>query len=90
MQQGEGWISFHRDNEVVVLILRVQEKLLARGQTSRFFVAQTCALMGNRQEALHYLKVAHDTESAGNSEAANIRSRPWGRAKNLYAWSYSA
>ena len=50
MQQGEGWISFHRDNEVVVLILRVQEKLLARGQTSRFFVAQTCALMGNRQD----------------------------------------
>jgi len=41
--------------------LRQQEtKLYERGLSSPFFLAETCSLLGNKQEALRYLKIAYD------------------------------
>jgi tetratricopeptide (TPR) repeat protein len=37
-----------------------QTKLYERGLLSAYFIAVTCSLQGNRQEALRYLKTAYD------------------------------
>jgi len=44
---------------------REQTKLYVRGLLSPYFLAVTCALQGDRQEALHYLKTAHDQHADG-------------------------
>lgn len=41
-------------------MLPEQQKLLARGVGSPFWVAQTCALLGNEAQAMHYLQIARD------------------------------
>jgi DNA-binding winged helix-turn-helix (wHTH) protein/Tfp pilus assembly protein PilF len=41
-------------------MLAMQQKLYERGLESPYFLAQTTALLGNKQEALQYLKVAYD------------------------------
>ena len=37
-----------------------QTKLYERGLSSPYFLAATCSLLGNKQEALRYLKIAYD------------------------------
>jgi Tfp pilus assembly protein PilF len=41
-------------------MLKVQKKYYAKGLVSPVAVAQTCALLGNKGEALHYLQAAYD------------------------------
>lgn len=45
---------------MLVNTLSEQKKLCASGTTSPYLVAGTSALLGNTQEALHYLKTAYD------------------------------
>ena len=47
-------------NAMFESMLRVQKKLYAQKLMSPVSVAQTCALLGNKDEALQYLKVAYD------------------------------
>ncbi|MBZ5655112.1 MAG: winged helix-turn-helix domain-containing protein [Acidobacteriia bacterium] len=42
-----------------------QTKLYQRGQLSPYFLAVTCSLQGNKQEALRYLKTAYDQRADG-------------------------
>jgi DNA-binding winged helix-turn-helix (wHTH) protein/Tfp pilus assembly protein PilF len=44
-------------------LLREQKKLYDRGALSPFQLAETCALAGNKAEALQYLRVAYDKHS---------------------------
>ena len=37
-----------------------QTQLYERGHSSPYFLAATCSLLGNKQEALRYLKIAYD------------------------------
>jgi tetratricopeptide (TPR) repeat protein len=37
-----------------------QRQLYERGLSSPYFLAETCSLLGNKQEALRYLKIAYD------------------------------
>jgi DNA-binding winged helix-turn-helix (wHTH) protein/tetratricopeptide (TPR) repeat protein len=46
-------------------LLRHQTKLYERGLLSPYFLAVTCSLQGNKQEALRYLKTAHDRHADG-------------------------
>ena len=46
-------------------IRRQQTKLYERGLLSPYFLAVTCSLQGNKQEALRYLKTAHDRRADG-------------------------
>jgi tetratricopeptide (TPR) repeat protein len=41
-------------------MLQVQKKYYAQGMVSPVMVAQTCAFLGNKDEALQYLKAAYD------------------------------
>jgi hypothetical protein len=41
-------------------MLAVQKKYYAQGSVSPIFVAQTYALLGNKSQALQYLKIAYD------------------------------
>jgi len=52
-------------------MLASQKKLYSRGQLSPYLLAQTSVRLGNKQEALQYLKVVYDKhdESAVNLEA---------------------
>jgi DNA-binding winged helix-turn-helix (wHTH) protein/tetratricopeptide (TPR) repeat protein len=42
-----------------------QVKLYERGQLSPYFLAATCSLLGNKQEALRYLKIAYEQHADG-------------------------
>jgi DNA-binding winged helix-turn-helix (wHTH) protein/tetratricopeptide (TPR) repeat protein len=42
-----------------------QTKLYQRGQLSPYFLAVTCSLQGNKQEALRYLRTAYDQRADG-------------------------
>src|ERR1019366_7087766 len=44
---------------------RQQTKLYERGLLSPYFLAVTCSLQGNKQEALRYLKTAYDQHADG-------------------------
>jgi DNA-binding winged helix-turn-helix (wHTH) protein/Tfp pilus assembly protein PilF len=44
---------------------REQKKRYARGDLSPYLLAETCALLGNKTEALQYLKIAYGTHSDG-------------------------
>jgi len=46
-------------------LLRHQTKLYERGLLSPYVLAVTCSLQGNKQEALRYLKTAHDRHADG-------------------------
>ena len=41
-------------------MLQVEKSYYAQELISPFVVAQTCALLGNKDQALHYLKAAYD------------------------------
>ena len=41
-------------------MLQVEKKYYAQQLISPFVLAQTCALLGNKDQALHYLKAAYD------------------------------
>jgi DNA-binding winged helix-turn-helix (wHTH) protein/Tfp pilus assembly protein PilF len=67
--------------------LRLQEKeLYDRGQFSPYVLAETCSILGNKQEALRYLKTGYDqradglAEIATNPAFANLRNEPAFRA----------
>jgi tetratricopeptide (TPR) repeat protein len=52
--------------------LRLQEiKLYDHGQFSPFTLAETCAMMGREQDALHYLKTAYDQHAEGMPQMEN-------------------
>ncbi|MGB6385165.1 MAG: winged helix-turn-helix domain-containing protein [Terriglobales bacterium] len=52
--------------------LRLKEKqLYDRGLFSPYFFAETCAMMGRKQEALHYLQTAYDQHADGVPEMEN-------------------
>jgi len=59
-----------------------QEKLYERGLTSPYFLAATCSLLGNKPEALRYLKIAYDqhaenvTGMATNHAFDNLHNEP--------------
>jgi DNA-binding winged helix-turn-helix (wHTH) protein/Tfp pilus assembly protein PilF len=54
--------------------LRLQEqKLHDRGLFSPYYLAETCAMQGRKQEALHYLKTAYDQHADGMSEMEDDR-----------------
>jgi len=46
-------------------LLREQKKLYERGTFSPYKLAETCAMIGNKAEALQYLKVAYENRSDG-------------------------
>ena len=46
-------------------LLQQQKKLYDRGQFSPYNLAETCAILGNKQEALQYLKAAYDQHVDG-------------------------
>jgi tetratricopeptide (TPR) repeat protein len=46
--------------EMLESMLAVQKKYYAQGSVSPIFVAQTYALLGNKSQALQYLKIAYD------------------------------
>jgi DNA-binding winged helix-turn-helix (wHTH) protein/Tfp pilus assembly protein PilF len=49
--------------------LRLKEKeLYDRGQFSPYVLAETCSILGNKQEALQYLKTAYDQHADGMAE----------------------
>ena len=48
-----------------------QTKLYERGLLSPYFLAQTCSLQGNKQEALRYLKTAFDQRADGLVQIEN-------------------
>ena len=63
--------------------LRQQQKeLYGRGQLSPYFLAETCSLLGNKQEALRYLKTAYDQHAdcvlsmAANHAFDNLHNEP--------------
>ncbi len=63
--------------------LRQQQiRLYGRGLASPYFLAATCSLLGNKQEALHYLKIAYDQHAqdlpylATNHAFENLRNEP--------------
>ncbi|MFI5114924.1 MAG: tetratricopeptide repeat protein, partial [Terriglobales bacterium] len=45
-----------------------QTKLYERGLLSPYFLAQTCSLLGNKQDALRYLKTAYDRHDDGMAQ----------------------
>jgi DNA-binding winged helix-turn-helix (wHTH) protein/tetratricopeptide (TPR) repeat protein len=49
-------------------LLLQEKKLYDRGLFSPFDLAQTCALMGKKREALQYLKIAYDQHADGVSQ----------------------
>ena len=49
-----------------------QQKLYDRGQFSPYYLAQTYAFLGNKKEALRYLKVAYNQHSDGLAEIKSI------------------
>ena len=50
-----------RDGKGLLAALSLEQKqLYDRGQISPYFLAETYSLMGNKQEALRYLKIAYD------------------------------
>ncbi len=59
-----------------------QTKLYRRGQLSPYFLAETCSLQGNKQEALRYLKTAYDQHADNlvqletNHAFDNLRDEP--------------
>jgi tetratricopeptide (TPR) repeat protein len=59
-----------------------QQRLFERGLFSPYSLAETCSLLGNKQEALRYLKIAYDRhddhipEMAGNHVFANLHNEP--------------
>jgi len=46
-------------------LLQQQTKLYERGLLSPYFPAETCSLLGNKQEALRYLRTTYDRRSDG-------------------------
>ena len=48
-----------------------QKKLYDQGIFSPYFLAQTCAIMGNKREALQYLKLAYAKRADGVLDIAN-------------------
>jgi hypothetical protein len=49
--------------------VRLEEKeLYARGQFSPYFLAETCSMLGNKQEALRYLEAIYDQHGEGLAE----------------------
>jgi DNA-binding winged helix-turn-helix (wHTH) protein/tetratricopeptide (TPR) repeat protein len=63
-------------------LLQHQLKLYERGLLSPFFVAETYSLLGNKQEALRYLKAAYDRHTDGIAQLetdpafANLHDEP--------------
>lgn len=59
-----------------------QRQLYERGLLSPYFLAETCSLLGNKQEALRYLKVAYDQHAdcvlsmAANHAFENLHNEP--------------
>jgi len=64
------------------LLRQQQIKLYEKGAFSPYFLAQTCAVMGNKQEALQYLRAAYSKHADGmegmENDAAfvNLRDEP--------------
>lgn len=63
-------------------MLVVQSKLYERGQFSPYLLAQTCASLGKKQEALRYLAIAYDKHDEhiigvkGDPELASLKDEP--------------
>ena len=59
-----------------------QTKLYERGLSSSYYLAATCSLLGNKQEALRYLKIAYDQHAqnvpdmASNHAFDNLHNEP--------------
>jgi tetratricopeptide (TPR) repeat protein len=59
-----------------------QTKLYERGLSSPYFLAATCSLLGNKQEALRYLRIAYDQHAqnvpdmASNHAFDNLHNEP--------------
>jgi len=59
-----------------------QRQLYERGLLSPYFLAETCSLLGNKQEALRYLKIAYDQHAdcvlsmAANHAFDNLHNEP--------------
>jgi hypothetical protein len=51
--------------DLLMILRRQQTKLYEHGLLSPYFLAVTCSLQGNKQEALRYLKIAYDRHSDG-------------------------
>ncbi|MBZ5546343.1 MAG: winged helix-turn-helix domain-containing protein [Acidobacteriia bacterium] len=51
--------------DLLKTLLQQQTKLYQRGQLSPYFLAVTCSLQGNKQEALRYLRTAYDQRADG-------------------------
>ena len=51
--------------DLLITLRRQQTKLYERGLLSPYFLAVTCSLQGNKQEALRYLKTAYDRHADG-------------------------
>jgi len=51
--------------DLLKTLRRQQTKLYERGLLSPYFLAVTCSLQGNKQEALRYLKTAYDRRADG-------------------------
>lgn len=45
---------------LLLSMLRIQKRFFAQGRLSPYSLAQTCSLLGNKKEALQYLKIAYD------------------------------
>ena len=46
-------------------MLPVQKEMVARGSGSAYELAENCALLGNKEEALHYLQAAYEKREVG-------------------------
>jgi len=51
--------------ELLKTLRRQQAKLYERGLLSPYYVAKTCALQGNKEEALRYLRIVYDRHADG-------------------------
>ncbi len=64
VRQAEAGYRAGGEREMVESILRVQKKYFEEGNTSAFAVADTCARLGNSQEALRYLQMSFHRHEA--------------------------
>jgi DNA-binding winged helix-turn-helix (wHTH) protein/tetratricopeptide (TPR) repeat protein len=65
VQASEKGFANGGGKDLLKTLRQQQTKLYQRGQLSPYFLAVTCSVQGNKQEALRYLKIAYDQRADG-------------------------